>query len=115
MARADDDGFEDEPLFLSVPKRDRERVARRADVTVLRRMIVELNGDTAVTEIAEWLHARDVRVSVSSMPDLDTIRWLNQIGGPEAMAKLDAAHARAGLPPVSDRPTGAAFWQAQRP
>lgn len=110
----DDDGFDDGPLFLSVPKRDRNRVERRADVAVLRRMIVELNGNTAVTEIADWLHMRDVRVSVSSMPDLDTVRWLNKIGGPELAAKLDADHARAGLPPVSDRPTGAAFWQAQR-
>lgn len=109
-----DDGFDDGPLFLIVPKRDRDRVERRADVAVLRRMIVELNGNTAVCDIADWLRMRDVRVSVSSMPDLDTVRWLNKIGGPELAAKLDADHARAGLPPVSDRPTGAAFWQAQR-
>lgn len=108
------DGLDDEPLFLSVPKRDRQRVERRTDVTLLRRMIVELDGNDAVTEIADWLAARDVRVSVGSMPDLDTVRWLNKLGGPELAAKIDAGHAQVP-PPASDRPTGAAFWQTQRP
>lgn len=108
------DGFDDEPLFLRVPKRDRQRVERRADVTLLRRMIVELDGAAAVTEIAEWLAVRDVEVSVSSMPDLDTVRWLNKLGGPELAAKIDAGHGHAEAPPVTERPTGAAFWQTQR-
>lgn len=111
-----DGGFDDGPLFLSVPKRDRQRVERRTDVTMLRRMLVELDGNAAVTEVADWLAARDVRVSVSSMPDLDTVRWLNKLGGPELAAKIEAGHGHAEVPPpASDRPTGAAFWQTQRP